>query len=72
MISSFTFNDWTDPITAWLYKGGDMSTAPSKEDLDERCGRLGASPTACHELRYYGTKAITVDARKRLMMLMDA
>ena len=72
MISSFTFNDWTDPITAWLYKGGDMSTAPSKEDLDERCERLNASPTACHELRYYGAKAITVDARKRLMMLMDA
>ena len=72
MISSFTFNDLADPITAWLYKGGDMSTAPSKEDLDERCRRLNASRTACHELRYYGANAVTAYARERLMRMMDA
>lgn len=72
MISSFSFDDLADPITAWLYKGGDMSTAPSKEDLDDRCRRLNASSTACHEFRYTTNKYIKTEQREGLKMLMDA
>ena len=70
MISSFTFNDDTDPLTKFLLS--ERHEQPSKELLDERCARLGGNDTARYETRYTGHSLLDESDKNRLMRFADA
>mmetsp|Transcript_1046 Transcript_1046/g.1277 ORF Transcript_1046/g.1277 Transcript_1046/m.1277 type:complete len:436 (+) Transcript_1046:86-1393(+) len=73
MISSFSFKDASDPLTAYLLAEQQTNDIePSKQELDERVRRLGAAKEACYELRYTGNTLLRGTQKKKLIAFSDA
>jgi hypothetical protein len=73
MISSFSFIDTSDPLTAYLLaEEQTKEIEPSKEELDERVRSLSAAEKACYKLYYTGDKVLCNSQRKQLISFSDA
>lgn len=73
MISSFSFTDASDPLTAYLLaEEQTKENEPSKQQLDERVKSLSAAENACYELRYTGDTRIRKYQKQRLIAFSDA
>mmetsp|Transcript_50281 Transcript_50281/g.60476 ORF Transcript_50281/g.60476 Transcript_50281/m.60476 type:complete len:433 (-) Transcript_50281:1326-2624(-) len=73
MISSFSFTDSSDPLTAYLLAEKQTNeNKPTKQQFDERVKRLGAAEKACYEVRYTGDTLIRNDLKRRLIAFADA
>ena len=72
MISSFSFTDATDPLTAFLL--ADKQTKenePSKEELDARAKSLDGARKACYKLEYTGDSLLSKVHKKKLIVFAD-
>ena len=73
MISSFSFTDSTDPLTAFLLaEEQTKENEPSKKEFDDRVKRLGAAKTACYELSYTGDTLLGNRQKQDLIAFSDA
>ena len=73
MISSFSFTDSSDPLTAYLLaEEQTKENEPSKQEFDERVSSLSAAKTACYELCYTGNTLLNNYHKLQLIALSDA
>jgi len=73
MISSFSFADSTDPLTAFLLaEEQTKENEPSKQEFDDRVSSLVAAKTACCKLSYTGSTLLRNRQKQKLMALSDA
>ena len=73
MISSFSFTDASDPLTAYLLaEEQTKENEPSKQQLDERVKSLSAAENACYELRYTGDTLLRKYQKQQLIAFSDA
>jgi large subunit ribosomal protein L40e len=73
MISSFSFTDASDPITAYLLaEEQTKENEPTKQQLDERVESLQAAKIACYELRYTGNTLLLSFQKQKLIEFADA
>ena len=72
-ISSFSFTDTTDPLTAYLLaQKQTKENAPTKEELDARVESLNAAPITCYKLEYTGDDLLSKVHKKKLIVFADA
>lgn len=73
MISSFSFADASDPLTAYLLaEERTKELEPSKEQLDTRVTSMSAARKACYELRYTHNTLLDETERNTLITFSDA
>jgi large subunit ribosomal protein L40e len=73
MISSFSFTDAADPLTAYLLaEEQTKELEPSKEQLDERVRSLHAAERACYDIHYTRDGILDEAERKMLIAFSDA
>ena len=73
MISSFSFTDSTDPLTAFLLaEEQTKENEPSKQEFDDRVKSLGAAKTACYEVSYTGDTLLGNRYKNDLIAFSDA
>lgn len=73
MISSFSFTDAADPLTAFLLaEEQTKENEPSKQEFDDRVKSLHASETAGYELSYTGNTLLENRTKQSLMAFSDA
>ena len=73
MISSFSFTDATDPLTAYLLaENQTKENEPSKEELDARAVSLDAARNACYKVKYTGDNLLSKVHKEKLIAFADA
>jgi hypothetical protein len=73
MISSFSFTDASDLLTAYLLADEQTKEKePSKQQLDERVNSLSAAENACYEVRYTGDTLLRKYQKQQLIAFSDA
>ena len=73
MISSFSFTDTTDPLTAYLLADNQTKeNEPSKEELDARVESLDGARNACYKLEYTGDNLLSKVHKEKLIAFADA